>query len=292
MSAVQHGGVATAFEHPRAAPPPRQGRRVTVMLELLAVAMLAACALGAGSGSLVESSARATSGHAGLSAPRTGAGTQGGRYADAPGLVTGTPTGQRGSDGASGGRAGSPSTASSGTLRAALTATLLALVVVAVVATVLLAARRRRRRRRAQHSDARLPARPAARRAGRAWSPAPASQPAAAPAAPPSEQDLEPREAVVACWQRFESTLAGLGAARLASETPAELAGRIAGQYELEGATLARLLGAYQCARFSPDEVTTTLLDDARRALEGVNGQLAGLAAGGSSALSGSGDPG
>jgi hypothetical protein len=86
------------------------------------------------------------------------------------------------------------------------------------------------------------------------------------------------RRAVIACWLRLERVAAAAGTARLASDTPGDLVGRLLSRYQVSREALEQLAEAYRRARYAPAEVGDDLLRVARRALRDVDAELAPLA--------------
>lgn len=65
-----------------------------------------------------------------------------------------------------------------------------------------------------------------------------------------------PRDAIVACWQRFEAQAGAAGMTRRPWETSSEFTLRILGLIDADRGAVARLGGLYREARFSEHEMT------------------------------------
>jgi hypothetical protein len=78
----------------------------------------------------------------------------------------------------------------------------------------------------------------------------------------------EPRNAVVACWQRFEDQAATAGIERHPWETSAEFTLRVLDLADADGHAVAVLAGLYREARFSEHPVTE---DDRAAALAALD---------------------
>ncbi|GAA4693006.1 DUF4129 domain-containing protein [Nocardioides conyzicola] len=77
-----------------------------------------------------------------------------------------------------------------------------------------------------------------------------------------------PRNAVVACWHRFELAAAAAGVERRAWETSSEHTIRVLDLVDADPAAVSRLAGLYREARFSQHELTE---DDRTAALEALD---------------------
>lgn len=75
--------------------------------------------------------------------------------------------------------------------------------------------------------------------------------------------DGDPRNAVVACWQRFEQTAERAGVPRQPAETSTEFTVRLLGLVAADPAAVARLSGLYREARFSTHPVGEGTRDEA-----------------------------
>ncbi len=86
-------------------------------------------------------------------------------------------------------------------------------------------------------------------------------------------------DVVIGCWVRLEGAAAAAGVRRLASETPAELAGRVLGELHAPVGAVERLLVRYRTARFSDHRlddgdraVAIRSLEEIRAAIVGASG--------------------
>ena len=75
--------------------------------------------------------------------------------------------------------------------------------------------------------------------------------------------EADPRRAVIAAWARAERLLAGERLPRRAAEAPFEFAARVEAELGIERVSLQRLAGLYEWARFSLNEVTPTMRQQA-----------------------------
>jgi hypothetical protein len=87
-----------------------------------------------------------------------------------------------------------------------------------------------------------------------------------------------PRNAIVACWDRFEEYAERVGAARKHWETSSEFTLRLLDWVSADGAAVARLEALYREARFSAHEIDESRRDSAVEALRAVHASL-GIAA-------------
>jgi hypothetical protein len=83
--------------------------------------------------------------------------------------------------------------------------------------------------------------------------------------------DGTPRNAVVACWHRFETSAAAAGMERRDWETSAEFTIRVLDLVEADTAAVVRLSGLYREARFSEHEITETARAEALTALDEIH---------------------
>lgn len=88
----------------------------------------------------------------------------------------------------------------------------------------------------------------------------------------------EPRDAIVACWHRFETTTAAAGARRQAWETPAEHVTRVLRTLGADEPATRRLADLYREARFSRHPMTEAHRADAATALAAVHASLGRVA--------------
>lgn len=89
------------------------------------------------------------------------------------------------------------------------------------------------------------------------------------------DSQLDPREAVIACYVRMEAALADAGSPRAATETPLELLRRVLGSYDLPAADVRRLTDLFTEARFSAHPVTDEMRAAARRSLAAFSDAMA-----------------
>jgi uncharacterized protein DUF4129 len=87
-----------------------------------------------------------------------------------------------------------------------------------------------------------------------------------------------PRNAVVACWHRFELASAAAGIARREWETPSEHVIRVLDLVDADPASVSRLAGLYREARFSEHELTEADRDAAREALDAIHRSIGAVA--------------
>jgi cbb3-type cytochrome oxidase subunit 3 len=76
-------------------------------------------------------------------------------------------------------------------------------------------------------------------------------------------READPRRAVIAAWARLERVLARHGVPRRASEAPLEYAARATAELDLAAVSLERLADLYEWARFSLNEVTPAMRQEA-----------------------------
>jgi hypothetical protein len=84
----------------------------------------------------------------------------------------------------------------------------------------------------------------------------------------------QPRDAIVACWMRWEDVAAEAGVARRPAETAADFTERVLSTYQVSNPTLVRLADLYREARFSAHRMDDTARGEARSALEQVRVEL------------------
>ena len=84
-----------------------------------------------------------------------------------------------------------------------------------------------------------------------------------------------PRNAIVACWHRFETRAAGVGVARLPHETSSEFTLRLLDLVSADRHSVSRLAALYREARFSDHELDEGARDEARTALDDLHADLA-----------------
>lgn len=84
-----------------------------------------------------------------------------------------------------------------------------------------------------------------------------------------------PRNAIVACWHRFETQAAGIGMARAGHETSSEFTLRLLDLAAADHHAVTRLAALYREARFSDHELGEDARDEARTALDALHADLA-----------------
>ena len=89
-----------------------------------------------------------------------------------------------------------------------------------------------------------------------------------------------PRNAIVACWHRFELTAAEAGLERHRWETSAEYTIRVLDLVDAEASAVSRLAGLYREARFSEHEITEADRAAALEAFDAIHRSLRRHAAG------------
>jgi hypothetical protein len=90
-----------------------------------------------------------------------------------------------------------------------------------------------------------------------------------------------PRNAIVACWDRFEEQAEAMSLAREAWETSSEFTVRLLGTLAADLRAVDRLAGLFCEARFSDHEITEQHRERAIQALRAVHGSLRPLPDGG-----------
>ncbi len=84
-----------------------------------------------------------------------------------------------------------------------------------------------------------------------------------------------PRNAIVACWHRFETQAAGVGVARLPHETSSEFTLRLLDLVSADRHSVSTLAALYREARFSDHEIDEQARAEAGAALEELHADLA-----------------
>jgi hypothetical protein len=84
-----------------------------------------------------------------------------------------------------------------------------------------------------------------------------------------------PRDAIVACWLRLETSVVAAGVERRPSDTSTELVERVLADHQVNPTSLAALAGLYREARFSEHEMTEASRATAISALDQVHAGLA-----------------
>ncbi|HEX8631368.1 MAG TPA: DUF4129 domain-containing protein [Catenuloplanes sp.] len=77
-----------------------------------------------------------------------------------------------------------------------------------------------------------------------------------------SDNDRDPRRAIIACWVRLEQAAAAAGTSRQPGDAPADLVGRLLREQRVSGEVLAGFAEVYREARYA----TTHTVDDRMRA--------------------------
>jgi hypothetical protein len=80
----------------------------------------------------------------------------------------------------------------------------------------------------------------------------------------------EPRNAIVACWERFEEQAERVGLARLSWETSAEFTLRLLDAVSADPVAVSDLAALYREARFSEHQITEAAREQAMAALQRV----------------------
>jgi hypothetical protein len=83
-----------------------------------------------------------------------------------------------------------------------------------------------------------------------------------------------PRNAIVACWDRFEEQAERVGASRHVWETSSEFVLRLLDQISADGAAVARLERLYHEARFSDHDMDESRRQAAMEALDAIHQSL------------------
>jgi len=84
-----------------------------------------------------------------------------------------------------------------------------------------------------------------------------------------------PRDAIVACWIRLETSVIAAGVERRPSDTSTELVERVLAGHQVNPTSLAALAGLYREARFSEHQMTEASRATAISALDQVHAGLA-----------------
>jgi hypothetical protein len=86
----------------------------------------------------------------------------------------------------------------------------------------------------------------------------------------------DPRQAVIAAYERMQAVLAGVGLAPSEFETPLEYLERALTRLEASRRALARLTDLFETARFSVHPVDLRMRNEAETALSGLRAELSG----------------
>lgn len=89
-----------------------------------------------------------------------------------------------------------------------------------------------------------------------------------------SDNDRDPRRAVIACWVRLEQAAAVAGTPRQPGDTPADLVGRLLREQQVSPAVLAGLAEVYREARYATHVVDDRMRAQARAALQRLRSDL------------------
>jgi Domain of unknown function (DUF4129) len=84
----------------------------------------------------------------------------------------------------------------------------------------------------------------------------------------------DPRTAVIAAYAQMEHALAGVGLQRRADEAPREYLGRVLPEVGAQTASVERLTGLFERAKFSPHAIDAAMKDEAIDALESLRDDL------------------
>ncbi len=93
--------------------------------------------------------------------------------------------------------------------------------------------------------------------------------------------DGEPRNAIVRCWERFETLGSQAGVVRAPADTSSEYALRVLDLVSAEPHAVSTLAGLFREARFSEHPVGEAERESARTALERIHADLSGAGTGG-----------
>jgi hypothetical protein len=91
-----------------------------------------------------------------------------------------------------------------------------------------------------------------------------------------SDQDADPRLAVIACWVRLEEAAAAAGTPRHPGDTPTELVHRLLATHRVSRGVLDDLAAVYREARYATHPVSERTRADAVRALGLLRAELTG----------------
>jgi hypothetical protein len=90
-----------------------------------------------------------------------------------------------------------------------------------------------------------------------------------------SDNDRDPRRAVIACWVRLEQAAAAAGTPRRPGDTSTDLVGRLLAEQQVSADVLAELARVYREARYATHLVDERMRADARGALQRLRADLA-----------------
>lgn len=91
-----------------------------------------------------------------------------------------------------------------------------------------------------------------------------------------SDNDIDPRRAVIACWVRLEQAAAAAGTVREPGDTPTDLVGRLLTEQRVDASVLAALADVYREARYATHTVDDRMRAAARSALQRLRADLGG----------------
>lgn len=89
-----------------------------------------------------------------------------------------------------------------------------------------------------------------------------------------SDDDTDPRRAVIACWVRLEQAAAAAGTPRQPGDTPTDLVRRLLAEHRVSAGVLDDLAGVYRLARYATHTVDPAMRDRARTALRHLRAEL------------------
>jgi hypothetical protein len=89
-----------------------------------------------------------------------------------------------------------------------------------------------------------------------------------------SDNDGDPRRAVIACWLRLEQAAAAAGTPRQVGDSPTDLVGRLLHAHQVSADVLAALAHVYREARYATHTVDDRMRAQARAALQRIRTEL------------------
>jgi hypothetical protein len=89
-----------------------------------------------------------------------------------------------------------------------------------------------------------------------------------------SDNDRDPRRAVIACWVRLEDAAAAAGTPRHAGDSPTDLVARLLAEQRLDAAVLTPFAHVYRQARYATHTVDDQMRQQARSALQRLRTDL------------------
>jgi uncharacterized protein DUF4129 len=90
-----------------------------------------------------------------------------------------------------------------------------------------------------------------------------------------ANDDGDPRSAVILCWVRLEEIAATAGTARAPGDSPTDLVTRLLRAHQVSRPVLGTLADLYRTARYSRQEIGSSMRDQARAALGRLRAELA-----------------